>query len=58
MGALTAWLSMHQMCTVPLDANKGCQTTWYWSYRWLLATVCVLGIESTTSGKASGALNH
>ena len=41
-------------CWIPLEL----ELSWNWSLRWFSATMCVLGIEPQSSGRAVGALNH
>lgn len=42
------------LCLVPVEARRGCQIHWNWSYRSLWAILYVLGTEPKSSGKASG----
>ena len=49
-----ACLNLHAIvCAVPKETRRGCWISWSWSYRWLLATIWMLAIESMDS-----ALNH
>lgn len=42
------------LCLVP---KEGHQIAWNWCYRWLWLAICVLGIDSRSSGRATSALN-
>jgi hypothetical protein len=43
---------------VPAEARRGRWIFWNWSYRLLWATLCMLGIEPGSSGRATSALSH
>lgn len=59
MCALTAHLSIHHMCTSALGCQQRVSDHMVLELQTALGyRVCVLGIESTSSGKAPGALNH
>lgn len=53
---------MHHACLVPLEAKTEALreggTPWDWSYRWLSASVSVLGIEFRSFGRAAGLLTE
>ena len=44
-------------CVIP-EVRRGHQIPWNWNYRWLWATMWVLGIKPGGSGRAASALNH
>lgn len=46
------------VCQVPTEVRRWSQTTWDWSYRWLWATIWVLGIEHGSSTRATSGLNY
>lgn len=50
-----AWkyLCVPHACLVPLEARRWCWILWNWSYRWLLTTILVLGLEPLSSEKSS-----
>ena len=44
-------------CLVPTEAKRVRKIPWNWSYRWLWATMRVLGTEPRSSGKEARAFN-
>lgn len=46
------------VCLMLAEARRGNWIPWYWSYRWLWATMCVLGIKPGLSGREVSAPNH
>lgn len=43
-----AYMYNVDMCGVPMETQRGCQVSWNWSYRWVLAAMQVLGIKLRT----------
>lgn len=44
-------------CLVPLESRKQCQSPWFWSFKWLWATMWVCGIGLRSSRRVDSALN-
>jgi hypothetical protein len=44
MDVLPAYMSVHHMCAVPVEAKSKCQIPWNYSYRW--CELCHLGSRS------------
>lgn len=42
---------VHHTHAVPSEAKSGCQTPWNWSYKWLLASMWLLGMEPQFSAE-------
>lgn len=43
-------------CLIPAETLRGHQIPWNWSYKWLCATLWMLGMEFWSSGKAGSTL--
>jgi hypothetical protein len=42
---------------MPSEDRRGCCILWMWSYRWLLVSMGMLGVDSGSSARAASALN-
>lgn len=51
------YICVSHACHILAEARRRCQIPWDCSYRQLLATIWVLGIEPRFSGRATSALN-
>ena len=43
---LTEQMSVYHMHAVPMEVRRWCRIPWGWSYRWLQANTCMLGMNS------------
>jgi hypothetical protein len=34
-----------RVCLMPMEAGRGCQISWDWTYKWFRVTLWVLGIK-------------
>lgn len=48
-----ACVSVYRVGVVPAEARRGCQISWNWIYRQLLATLLVSGIVSLSARATS-----
>lgn len=56
MDVLPVCMSLHHMHSVPTEARRRCRVTQNYSYKWLSATVWMVGTEPRSSGKATSGL--
>lgn len=56
MTALSTCMPTHDMFAVPAEAKKVYQIPWNWSYRWLLNTMWIMGMEPGSSKRTANGL--
>lgn len=42
---LAACMTEHYTCAAPVEARRGHWISWNWGYRYLLAAMCMVGIQ-------------